>query len=225
MSREEKFANWQYPEIPEGQPTRYGWLVQHVPNLKLGFRTDIGAYTYINAEYGVVIEDEVQVGSHCSIYSASTIDGKMGEVVLRRNCRIGTHCVVMPGVTVGEGAVIGAFSFVTTDIPENCVAVGVPARVIKTKVKASLPKSRIFLSPPHMSGREIEFVKEAFEDNYIAPVGPMIDAFEREFCEKVAIPYAVAVSSGTAAMHLAMRNLGSQPAMRSSFQTSLLSGA
>jgi len=59
---------------------------------------------------------------------------------------------------------------------------------------------RIFLSPPHMGGDELKFIQEAFESNYIAPLGPMVDAFEREFADKVDIPYAVAVSSGTAAM-------------------------
>jgi dTDP-4-amino-4,6-dideoxygalactose transaminase len=67
---------------------------------------------------------------------------------------------------------------------------------------------RIFLSPPHMCGEEINFIKEVFESNYIAPLGPQVDAFEREFAEKVGIPYAVALSSGTAAMHLALRCLG-----------------
>ena len=59
---------------------------------------------------------------------------------------------------------------------------------------------RIFLSPPHIGGVEMRFVKEAFDSNYIAPVGPMVDAFEREFAEKVGISHALAVSSGTAAM-------------------------
>jgi dTDP-4-amino-4,6-dideoxygalactose transaminase len=67
---------------------------------------------------------------------------------------------------------------------------------------------RIFLSPPHMGGEELKFIQEAFESNYIAPLGPMVDAFEREFTEKVGIPYAAALSSGTAAMHLALRILG-----------------
>lgn len=44
---------------------------------------------------------------------------------------------------------------------------------------------RIFLSPPHMGGEELEFIKEAFESNYIAPLGPQVDAFEREFAEHV----------------------------------------
>jgi dTDP-4-amino-4,6-dideoxygalactose transaminase len=72
-------------------------------------------------------------------------------------------------------------------------------------------QKRIFLSPPHMCGEELRFVGEAFESNYIAPLGPMVDAFEKEFCEKTGISKAVAVSSGTAAMHLALRILGIGP--------------
>lgn len=59
-----------------------------------------------------------------------------------------------------------------------------------------------------MSGQELNFIREAFESNYIAPLGPMVDAFEKEFAEKVGVHYAVAVSSGTAAIHLSMHILG-----------------
>jgi len=59
-----------------------------------------------------------------------------------------------------------------------------------------------------MGGEELRFVQEAFESNYIAPLGPMVDAFEKEFAEKVGISHCVALSSGTAAMHLALRILG-----------------
>jgi acetyltransferase-like isoleucine patch superfamily enzyme len=106
-------------------------VVQNKDGLQLGYHTDIGAFTYINAKFGVVIEDEVQIGSHCSIYSVSTIDGKQGPVRLKRNCKIGTHSTVMPGVTIGENAVVGAHSFVNSDIPANSIAYGVPARVVK----------------------------------------------------------------------------------------------
>jgi pyridoxal phosphate-dependent aminotransferase EpsN len=60
---------------------------------------------------------------------------------------------------------------------------------------------RIFLSPPDMGGEELNFIQEAFKSNYIAPLGPMVDAFEQEFADKVGMAYALAVSSGTAAMH------------------------
>lgn len=126
-----RFKDWQFPEIEEGKPTKYNWIVQNKAGLQLGKNTDIGVFTYINAKYGVVIEEDVQIGSHCSLYTVSTIDDKQGKIILKKNSRIGSHSVVMPGVTVGENAVVGAFSFVNRDIPANSVAVGMPAKVIK----------------------------------------------------------------------------------------------
>lgn len=59
-----------------------------------------------------------------------------------------------------------------------------------------------------MGGKELQFVHEAFDSNYIAPLGPQVDAFEKEFSEIAEIPHAVALASGTAAMHLVLRILG-----------------
>ncbi len=131
MGDQDRFLDWQFPEIEEGKPTKYNWVVQNVQNFQLGYKTDIGAFTYINAKYGVTMEDFVQIGSHCSIYSISTIDQKQGSVLLKKNCRIGSHSVVMPGVTIGENAIIGAFSFVNRDIPDDSCAYGVPAKIVK----------------------------------------------------------------------------------------------
>lgn len=128
----ERFQDWAYPEIEEGKPTKYNWVVQHKDNLMLGYQTDIGAFTYINAKFGVDIEDHVQIGSHCSIYSVSTIDDKAGKVILKENCKVGSHSVIMPGVTIGENSIVGAFSLVNKDLPANVVAVGIPAKVIRT---------------------------------------------------------------------------------------------
>ena len=69
-------------------------------------------------------------------------------------------------------------------------------------------RQRVYLSPPHMSGRELELVRDAFATNWIAPLGPHVDAFEREFAARVEVPHAAALSSGTAALHLAIRLLG-----------------
>ena len=66
----------------------------------------------------------------------------------------------------------------------------------------------ILLSTPHIGDRELEFVREAFDTNWIAPVGPHIDAFEREFAGVVGSDYAAALSSGTAALHLALKLAG-----------------
>jgi dTDP-4-amino-4,6-dideoxygalactose transaminase len=63
---------------------------------------------------------------------------------------------------------------------------------------------RIYLSPPHMCGIERTFVSTAFDSNWVAPAGPDIDAFEKEMCAYTGAPNAVALSSGTAALHLAL---------------------
>lgn len=127
----ERFKDWEYPIIEDGKPTKYNWIVRHIDKFNLGYKTDIGAFTYINALRGVTIEDFVQIGSHCSIYSISTVDDKEGEVVLRKNCKIGSHSVIMPGVTIGENSIIGAFSFVNHDISGGVVASGVPVKEIR----------------------------------------------------------------------------------------------
>jgi acetyltransferase-like isoleucine patch superfamily enzyme len=111
--------------------TKWNWMCQYRENFVLGKNTDIGAFTYINARYGVEIQEDGQIGSHCSIYSWSTIDGKQGKVTIKKNAKVGAHSVIMPGVTIGENAVIGACSFVNKDVPDNVVAAGVPARVIR----------------------------------------------------------------------------------------------
>jgi len=67
---------------------------------------------------------------------------------------------------------------------------------------------KIWLSPPHMGGQEIEFVKEAFDTNWIAPLGPNVDAFEKQLAEATQTTEAAALTSGTAALHLALRVLG-----------------
>lgn len=70
---------------------------------------------------------------------------------------------------------------------------------------------RLLLSPPHMSGEEQRHIQEAFDANYIAPVGPQLDQFEEVFAEYIDCPYVIAVSSGTAAIHLSLLIAGVQP--------------
>ncbi len=71
--------------------------------------------------------------------------------------------------------------------------------------------SRILLSPPHMGTDERRLLMEAFDSNWIAPLGPQVDAFERELASAVGMPHAAAVSSGTAGLHLALHMLGVSP--------------
>jgi acetyltransferase-like isoleucine patch superfamily enzyme len=129
----ERFTHWKPPRIEHGKLTEWNWMVQYPEKLALGERTDIGAFTYINAKYGVSIGKDVQIGSHCSLYSESTIDKTQGKITIEDGACVGSHSLVMPGVTIGRGAIVGAFSFVTKDVPANTVVVGVPARILKKR--------------------------------------------------------------------------------------------
>jgi acetyltransferase-like isoleucine patch superfamily enzyme len=130
-----RFKDWKYPEFDERGMTRWNWICQYHKNLKLSKNTDIGAFTYINAKYGVEIQENVQIGSHCSIYSWSTIDDKKGKITIKKNAKVGAHSVIMPGVTIGENAILGAFTFINHDIPKNTTAFGIPAKIVSNQSK------------------------------------------------------------------------------------------
>lgn len=134
--RETRFRAWKKPVIEERKlHPKYHFLIHHKDNLELGKNTDIGAFTYINAQYGVIIEKNVQIGSHCSIYTISTIDNKQGKVVIKENARIGTHSTIMPGVVVGKNSIVGAYSFINKNIPDDAIAYGVPIKIIRKNKK------------------------------------------------------------------------------------------
>lgn len=69
-------------------------------------------------------------------------------------------------------------------------------------------KKKIYLSSPHMGREEIKYIKEAFESNWVAPLGPNVSNFEKELCNYTGSKYATALSSGTSAIHLALKCLG-----------------
>jgi dTDP-4-amino-4,6-dideoxygalactose transaminase len=72
----------------------------------------------------------------------------------------------------------------------------------------SISNKRIYLSPPHMCGNEMKYVQEAFDQNWIAPLGPNVDAFEVSLAQYCGVKHAAVLSSGTAAIHLALIILG-----------------
>ena len=122
---------WTPPSIIHNTLTKYNYVVAYPEKLQLGKYFDIGAFSYLQASEGIIIEDDVEIGGGCHIYSTTTIDVKKGTIHLKQNCKIGAHTVIMPGVTVGENTVIGACSFVNKNIPADVVAVGVPCVIKK----------------------------------------------------------------------------------------------
>ncbi|QIE43666.1 aminotransferase class I/II-fold pyridoxal phosphate-dependent enzyme (plasmid) [Rhodobacteraceae bacterium SC52] len=112
-----------------------------------------------------------------------------------------------PPVTVPQGTSrTDALSVMDAHHINHLPVVDDANRLVELFDRKSLSK-RIFLSPPHLGTLEREFVEEAFTSNWIAPIGPNVDAFEREMCDKIGVKAAAALSSGSAALHLAMRLL------------------
>ena len=73
------------------------------------------------------------------------------------------------------------------------------------------PTDRIYLSPPDLAGTELAMLQDAIQSNWIAPLGPHVDGFESELAARIGVPHALALSSGTAALHLALAVLGIGP--------------
>ena len=116
----------------------------YIPNdLTIGDNSGIGVNSEIGS--GTYIGDNVMMGPDCIIFTTSHKHdrtdipiGKQGmtdvkPVHIGNNCWIGTRVIIMPGVTIGEGSIIGAGAVVTRDIPSNVIAAGVPAKVIKNR--------------------------------------------------------------------------------------------
>jgi acetyltransferase-like isoleucine patch superfamily enzyme len=119
------------PRFDDKGMTQWYWRVLHPENLRLGKNIQIGSFTVIDAMESVEIEDNVKIGFGCIILSYSSIDKKGGRVVLKKNSKIGSNTVIMPGVTVGKNAFVGANSFVNRDIPANEVWAGSPIRCLR----------------------------------------------------------------------------------------------
>lgn len=105
-----RFPNWKRPDIKHGIPTKYGWTVYYPECLFLGQYTDIGWGTFIQAQYGVTIEDNVQIGPFCAILSANTINGVYGEILIKEGAKIGAYTLILPGAIVEENQFVKARS-------------------------------------------------------------------------------------------------------------------
>ncbi|MDX1699037.1 MAG: NeuD/PglB/VioB family sugar acetyltransferase [Melioribacteraceae bacterium] len=168
----------------------------------------------------VVINADATIGKHAILNSKSVVEHNClvsdythispgavltGGVKVGVGTQIGAGSSVIPLMEIGGWSLVGAGSVVISNLESNIIAVGVPAKIIKRE--GLQIAERIYLSSPHMSGNEKKYINEAFETNWIAPLGPNVDQFEQEIAAYVGIKGAAAVSSGTAAIHLALKLL------------------
>jgi maltose O-acetyltransferase len=112
--------------------------VEHPEHVEIGRHVSIAAFVHIWGGGGVRIGDRVLIGSHSAItsethdYSATDMSrtNVLKPVVIEDDVWIGTHCTVLPGITVGRGAVVGAGAVVTKDVAPMSIVAGVPAKSI-----------------------------------------------------------------------------------------------
>jgi len=119
-------------------------------NIEIGDNTVINRQTYLDGRAGIKIGNNVNI-SHQTLIQTLTHDPQNPDfaclvkpVTIEDDVWIGTRAIILPGVTIGEGAVIGAGAIVTKNIPKHSIAVGNPAKVIKEREKNLRYKSKYF---------------------------------------------------------------------------------
>ena len=91
-----RFKDWKPPEMEHGKLTKWNWLPYYPENIKIGKYVDIGAFCLLQGKYGIDIGENVQIGSHTSIYSEDTERGISGKIVILDGMLIGTHVSILP---------------------------------------------------------------------------------------------------------------------------------
>jgi len=137
------YAITEYPTISMRHPERQQTIQKFTPKIIIGSRVTATANLQIAAMSKIIIEDDVMFASNINItdglhgyenanepYKYQKISN-IAPILIKKGCWIGQNVVILPGVTIGEFTIIGANSVVTKSIPDRCIAVGVPAKVIK----------------------------------------------------------------------------------------------
>lgn len=121
--------------------------------IRLGHLSSINHYTVINGQGGVTIGDKVMIAAFASLFAANHNFGdpeipiqdqdlsSRGGIVIEDDVWIGTHAVILDGVTIGTGSVVGAGAVVTRSVPPFSVVTGVPARVVRRREKPAVPRA------------------------------------------------------------------------------------
>lgn len=221
-----KFINLYGCEI--GAETKIGAFVEIQKNAKVGRHCKVSSHTFICE--GVTIEDDVFIGHSVTFtndsYPRSTngtgglqtqADWKVEFTLVRKGASIGSGATILPGLEIGENAMVGAGSVVTRDVPANAIVAGNPAKVLrytgsteKEEKKQSIPF--LDLVTPH---REMEQeLTNVFRDVLRSAAfvgGKMVEGFEEAFAKFCDTQFSVGVSSGTDALRFALIACGVEP--------------
>ncbi len=211
-----------------GNDTKIGAFVEIQKNCTVGKRCKISSHSFICE--GVVIEDNVFIG-HGVIFTndfyprATTDEGalqteadwKVERTVISKGASIGSGVTILPNITVGENAMVGAGSVVTRDVPANAIVAGNPAKVLRLVEKpigTEQPQPIPFLDlvTPHLElEQELSncFRQGLRTAGFVG--GPVVENFETAFAKFCDVSHSIAVSSGTDALRFAIMACGVQP--------------
>lgn len=104
--------NWIMPEIKHAIPNQFGWVVYYPEKFNLAKYVDIGWGCFLNAHYGIEIEEDVHIGPYCCILSDNSINQTRGKIKICKGARIGAYTLILPNIIIKENAFIGARSIV-----------------------------------------------------------------------------------------------------------------
>ena len=92
----ERFKDWKPPEMVHGEFTKWKWIPYHPENIRIGKNVDIGALTLLFGHEGIIIDDDVQIGGGCMIYSLDTERDIRGVIHIHKGVKIGANSVILP---------------------------------------------------------------------------------------------------------------------------------
>lgn len=211
-----------------GDDTRIGAFVEIQKGASVGRRCDISSHSCICE--GVKIEDEVFIGYSVTFTNyryppAISADGTVAPTsnvpfemtVVKKGASIGSGSTILPNLTIGENAIVGAGSVVTQDVPANAVVVGNPARLVRFVEKKESAAEDIKVPFNDLVTPNCEFERELLAifhrslqtANFVG--GSSVELFEKEFAAFCESAHCVGVSSGTDALRLALIATGVRP--------------
>jgi dTDP-4-amino-4,6-dideoxygalactose transaminase/acetyltransferase-like isoleucine patch superfamily enzyme len=211
-----------------GDQTKIGAFVEIQKNASVGKCCKISSHTFVCE--GVTIEDNVFVGHGVMFLNdtyprATTLQGGLQteadwmveRTLVKKGSSIGSGATILPNITIGEDAIVGAGSVVTKDVPPNSIVAGNPAKVLRSigkTMKIDTPDIIPFLDlvTPHL---ELEaeliavFSKALHTAGFVG--GAVVEAFEKDFASFCNVSHCAAVSSGTDALRFALMAAGIKP--------------